>query len=435
MRGAWIVATALVVGWVAGPARAGVYNTAEPWPLPGRFDQFQLQWAGYRTAAAELPNRVCAAVATLTAEDYPLAPGLPFGFIASLAAQGTLGPPERSVGLYYLRQVAALEEQERQGLLSLEGRSNLGAYLIRLGHYDRAIRVMENAPSQSHFLLLANLATAHELAGDPQRQALGYRRRALRNWPKIFAAWDTPTLNFYRKAEEYHYRLLEARQKEPPSRGRLRLDDLFPVDFEDPKRTYEVGGIDPDESAKIPADAHMIVMQLLLWTPFDDRLTWMLGELLNANGDVRAAAEVLRPLVLRGRSQTSWSSLSPELEAHYRLLAKGAAEAKALADALTVDPAAGAKELLLLAPRTDDGGAVALALTELTRREAVRDIDARARGAGAAASTPAPAPAAKPTPAETWVPNWRQLAVGFGAGAAVALLLGMQVRQMGRPKG
>jgi hypothetical protein len=54
----------------------------------------------------------------------------------------------------------------------------------------------------------------------------------------------------------------------------------------------------------------------------------------------------------------------------------------------------------------------------------------------AAPSKPSePAAAASTTATESWVPNWRQLGVGFGAGALVALLLGMQIRQMGRGKG
>ncbi|MFL5342281.1 MAG: hypothetical protein ACJ8F7_19210, partial [Gemmataceae bacterium] len=62
MRGAWIMAAALAVcGTAAVPARAGVYNTAEPWPSPGTFNKFQGQLATYRAAAVDVPNRAAVA--------------------------------------------------------------------------------------------------------------------------------------------------------------------------------------------------------------------------------------------------------------------------------------------------------------------------------------------------------------------------------------
>jgi tetratricopeptide (TPR) repeat protein len=439
MRGTWIVAALLVGALVPGAAPAGVYNTAEPWPAPSfgadGFNVFQQQWAGYRLAAADLSSRASAVVSYIT---LGACPSTPWAVTSARVQEMYLPPQDQSLGLHYYAQVRALEEKDRQGLLTLEDRINLGAYLIRLAHYDRAIRVMENAPSQRHFLLLANLATAHELAGDPQKQAANYRRRALAAWPKSFAGWSTAMLNFYRKAETYQLQLLELRQKEPPSRGRLRLDDLFPgVKFNGPNGEYAVGGIDSALWVKIPSDAAWIVMQLLLWTPFDDPLIWQLGELLNASGNVREAAAVLGPLVQKGQGQSTWSSLSPELEEHYRLLARAAEQRKAFDDALLVSPLGAERQLLLMQPRGDGGVPVAGALAlEAGRVQGMLDIDRVEK-----AILKAREPALPPPPAEAandkndkndkpagWVPDWRQIVVSFAAGAVVAWLLGMQFR-------
>jgi hypothetical protein len=63
----------------------------------------------------------------------------------------------------------------------------------------------------------------------------------------------------------------------------------------------------------------------------------------------------------------------------------------------------------------------------------------RARDGNRATRTNTAATSGDTTPSApasaSWEPNWRQLGVGFGAGALVTLLLGMQLRQAGRPKG
>ena len=55
--------------------------------------------------------------------------------------------------------------------------------------------------------------------------------------------------------------------------------------------TY-AGRISAEELKKLPPDAIAIVQQLLIWLPGDARLYWLLGELLNAEGDVSSAATV-----------------------------------------------------------------------------------------------------------------------------------------------
>src|SRR5262245_61243403 len=145
MRAAWIVAAALVVWAVlTAPARAGVYNTAEPWPQPRPFEQFRLEWAGYRAAAVDRENRVAGAVWLLTAECCPQAPGLPLRLFFAFPTQSAYGLlSQESLGMRYQERVAELGARERRGELSLDDRINLGAYYIRLQDSRNAIRVLE----------------------------------------------------------------------------------------------------------------------------------------------------------------------------------------------------------------------------------------------------------------------------------------------------
>jgi hypothetical protein len=409
MRGAWVVAAVLAVGGVVvGPARAGVYNTAEPWPQPRPFKQFQLEWAGYRAAA--IPP--------------------------------TKETPEQSPAVQYRRRVAELEAREQRGILSLDDRINLGAYYVRLQEPQKAIRLLEGPARQMRqFMLLANLASAYEQAGMLER-ALDYRGMALSAWPAMYPGWDTFQVNFYRKAEKYQLtlvqlRLEEARTVPPAERAELRLDNLFPrVRFVGAGGKYEAGGIAAAQWGELPNDATSVVEQMVLWSPFDERLLWLLGELLNANGDVGGSAELLKTLVNRQATSASpadaavkWSSPAPpELREHYHIVAAEATAREKLGQALVTlnDPYLNLKLLCAVAPRGLGLGAGDL------MQEASWDAIAIA-SAPATQAGPAPAPA-RSAATETWVPNWRQLAVGFGAGAVVALLLGMQVRQLGRPK-
>src|SRR5262249_31012316 len=153
------------------------------------------------------------------------------------------------------------------------------------------------------------------------------------SWPVTYAGWDTFQVNFYRKAEQLHLKLLQVRKEE--ARGQSRQagsqpDNLFPrVQFVGPQGQYEAGGLAPAPWCELPRDAVSLVMQLLLWTPFDDRLLWLLGELLNANGDVTGAEAMMSPVVNRppqNPTDRKWEAAAPaELREHYRIVAAAAA--------------------------------------------------------------------------------------------------------------
>jgi len=420
MRGAWIIAAAGIVGALIPDARAGVYFTSgtlvrefarpddpdaqELWPRPSPFKQFRLDLAAYRSAVVKGP-----------------------------------------VQSHYLERVAALKAKESQGLLSLDDRINLGAYYIRLGQYKDAITVLQEAQHSRHFLLHANLATAYELA-DPEKQggdlrlALRSREMALDYWPISYAGWDSGMLYFYRKAEQFHLALLKSRQAEaPPMRGQshLRLDNLFPrVRFVGPSGKYEAGSIALKPWCELPADAVDQVMQLHLWLPFDDRLSWMLGELFNASGDVGAAAEMMSRVV--GTLNQAQSVVPPDLDEHWRIVTEAADKR----DKFITNPEVlkdrywQLKLFCVVVPRGMNLGAGDLIQEASWPAIVIEDENRRASKDAQAPSTASPpSPLSPPVAGEPWMPNWRPLAVGFGAGVAIALLLAMQYRQMGRSKG
>src|SRR5262249_42638887 len=80
------------------------------------------------------------------------------------------------------------------------------------------------------------------------------------------------------------------------------IDDLFgdaksPVKFIGASGKFEPGKIAVAEKAKHPKNAVEIVEQLLVWMPEDLLLYWLLGEILNAEGDIAGAQMIFEELV------------------------------------------------------------------------------------------------------------------------------------------
>src|SRR5262249_7754813 len=188
--------------------------------------------------------------------------------------------------------------------------------------YREAVNILKPAErdpkERDNFLIYANLATAEYLDGQLVR-ARDYLADALRMWPEEWSrvskqrrqwledmGWNEARFKLYRRAETYLLKLIRLRSRERPQAfGRPSplgsdVEPLFeggnpptPVRFVGDSGKYEAGNIARAEKAKLPPDAVEIVEQLLIWLPHDDRLFWLLGELLNARGEyVTAGQEV-----------------------------------------------------------------------------------------------------------------------------------------------
>jgi hypothetical protein len=208
----------------------------------------------------------------------------------------------------YQSAALKLENTSRQRKLTADEIADQGALYIRLGEADRAIAILRPALAAhpNHFHLAANLGTAWQLQGDLQ-QAETCLAQAVRLAPGKL-----------QEAEEYHFKLVRRRLREP--RGGRELDDLFGIHYIGDDGKYEPGKLAAAQRKKLPAHAVAVAQQLALWLPGDGRLLWQLAELAAAHGDVRTAAAIMDGCV------TQFGMGDPELRRH-RQLARAAADA------------------------------------------------------------------------------------------------------------
>lgn len=197
--------------------------------------------------------------------------------------------------------------------LTVEQSINLSTVLMRRRRPDEAVALLRPlaAVHRDHFLLQANLATAYQLSGQVERaraaleQALAAMPSSWEKLPPekqkelVQLGWEENIYRHFRDAEKHHLKLLMLRERE----SRLRdsgdkLDDLFGVKYMGESGAWAVGAMDPAEKKKLPYNAVDIVEQLVSWMPYDDRLYWQLGELMNAQGNVKAARIIFDQLVV-----------------------------------------------------------------------------------------------------------------------------------------
>jgi tetratricopeptide (TPR) repeat protein len=427
MRGLRTVAVAL--GFCVAAARtaqAGVYNPAEPdWQVSDRFDEF--------LSTTLIPLR-------------------------------QFGTKEGNSPMHKRAALAAHMAQAATGPLTVEQRLSLSAYLMRVPKiiregknekpdYRPAVNILSPAQrdpkERDNFLVYANLATAEYLDGQFQR-ARDYLADALRLWPEQWSrvskerrawlekmGWNETRFNLYRRAETYLLKLMRLRSRErPPAFGRpsplgTDVEPLFeggkpptPVRFVGESGKYEAGSIAGAEKSKLPPDAVEIVEQLLIWLPHDDRLFWLLGELLNARGEY----------VTAGQEVFAW--LGDKLQALGNNpndpFSKGAAP-------VVLD--SGKQKVRELDERRPDEFT---RLPELHRKHLAVLIDKVRKDKAAAAqpakqqaepAPPPPPPRKPPTPpaASTSLPiDLRSLAVGFAAGLIMTVFGLWQVREIRR---
>jgi hypothetical protein len=395
-------AVVVVAGWLAvcGSARAGVYNPGAtkliPWPQ--NFHQVRFVLSELRGIALPVPPNV-----SVDPKD----------------------PPLREA---YARQAARLEEKSPDEWTP-DDRISLSACYIRMRKYDRAVGVLRGG-DQGNFLVLLHLASAYHGLDDLGR-AREYQQAALAAWPEVWAGWNRLELERARRMERHYLTLLQLREREQ-RQGQLQwttTDVLFPgCRFVGPGGKYEAGALALKSVDALPADAFDVVLQLVLWMPFDDRLYWLLGEMLNTRGDVEGALEVFNELI----SARNLSNV-PELVQHRRVLLEAVDGWKEWKRALKEDPGFhqnlfGALQLAALpALGTPAGVGPASAAAGSAAPPIFAEAVARTQG-GAPQESSSAAPAAP----GSWLPNWTHVTVSFVAGALVAALAGLQWREWQR---
>jgi hypothetical protein len=189
---------------------------------------------------------------------------------------------------------------------------------------------------------------------------------------------------------------------------------------------------------KLPLERVPLVVQLLLWLPFDNRLYWQLAELLNIQADVQGASTLMNELV------DSRAYRPPELWAHRQVVRQAWAEARPVLEKLEGNdgPAVRAELTWMLRPHGAElaPGAGSL-VNEIAWAAVLKNAGSDGQfgsgpGQQAAAPKTAATAAAAPGPQEaSWLPDWRTFLVGLVTGAAVMVLIGQQVRQTRSHKG
>ncbi len=270
---------------VSGRASAGIYNSEEgSFHLTGGWDQLKEEIGRLR------------------------------GIAAPALDNGQMHPDRVAL----LHRVASLELLRRRGLFSPADNANLGAYYLRLNQADKAREVLEAVPQeQRNFLVLANLATAYHQEGLLDR-AIVTQQQALDAWPKEWPGFTLHDLWFRHRVEKLYLALLRARKAggaAPPGVPPDSVDDIFPgLSFVAPDGKWAVGEMSWEQWEKLPPDALALVGYLLVDLPLDNRLTWLLAELFNANGQVGPALELMSELVQNRNFRT------PSLMQHRREL-------------------------------------------------------------------------------------------------------------------
>jgi tetratricopeptide (TPR) repeat protein len=350
----------------------------------------------------------------------------------------------------------ALEAKEKADTLTEVDRADLGGFYLRFGDPRSAERVLSSGNSR-HFLVLCNLAVAnHELAVQEQninrmQEAIRLQKEALKAWPDVWSEWSTEQWFTYRRVERLQLtlleqRFLEMRGSDGRTQGWQTVDDLFPgFKLVGPSGEYKAGSVDLAELDRLPPDAPWLVRELMMAYPTDARLYWLFGEILNTVGRVEDALQVLDDLV-----NVNQLSSVRDLREHRRVLLERANLIRDLRDTALfhvddvdawlaqtrqdrqqpLEKAVTLENILwALAPpcpmsvpcagpaATEAGwSATAAAIEKLQREELFgRPVD-----------SPPPPPVNPPQETRSELPDWRVLGVGFGAGAVVTVLVGLQ---------
>jgi hypothetical protein len=178
--------------------------------------------------------------------------------------------------------------------------------------------------------------------------------------------------------------------------------DFQPAQFSGRRLPWESGKIPPNERAKLPKDAVAVVQQLLVWTPEDARLIWLLAELLNAEGDTESAATVLSEFDSRFK-------LEPRNAAIVREVTDPVEQQKILADRFAEEYPVVANRMRALRAHNER--------PPESPKDTQRPPTTPPPGGGGKKPGPATTPAAGPLNVD-----WQTLGVGFGSGALLGFL-------------
>ena len=181
--------------------------------------------------------------------------------------------------------------------------------LIRVGRANDAVNLLEprTRDRDPDYVAVLTLAHAYAARGDFGEAIRCHGLATLDAQLPTQLPGVLPELTKrYVELEKTHYaRWLQLRQRESGQRDGLADQEVLPLfgpTARNPTQTpvnwvndaggYGSGKLAAAERAKLPPDAVAVVQQLLLWSPDDTRLLWLLAELYVADGQLREADQV-----------------------------------------------------------------------------------------------------------------------------------------------
>lgn len=201
-----------------------------------------------------------------------------------------------------LKELEILEKLDREGRLSSRELVEMTGILLRLGRSTQVRELLEHksiSPDDpNRFLLLLHQAVSWRSV-DLSR-AINLQEQGLSAWPRVWVGATPDILTWYRRCEQLNLLLwrLRLREMESGNTNWKTVDAIFPgVRFVGPSGEYQAGEIETRSHDKLSPDALFQVLQLWLWYPEDDRLSWLLAEILNANGQVDGNIEIAEKLM------------------------------------------------------------------------------------------------------------------------------------------
>ena len=174
--------------------------------------------------------------------------------------------------------------------------------LIRNNQADKAVNLLRPATRERtpDFATLMVLAHAHTARGE-WLEAIRTHQSTLFDAepPETLPGANVAQTRWLVNLEKTVYaRWLYLRKEESSDPENETVYPLFtkpdepPIRFVNDAGVYEPGTLAEAERAKLPPDAIAIVQQMLLWSPSDTRMLWLLGELYAAAGELRIAEDV-----------------------------------------------------------------------------------------------------------------------------------------------
>ncbi len=228
-------------------------------------------------------------------------------FLDLTAVPAALDPRFKTseLGKRILAKVTDLER--RKARLRAEEWTQLGGFEYRLAKWEDAMSAFQQAGrlDRRNFEVASNLAMVSFVQGQ-YADAWTKLDTAKSLQPNELPGFTHDETAWCYKVDALLQKIIRARMAEKRSgipANQMPPDNPFGVEFVGESGSYEAGKLAQVQQLKLPEEAIAIVQQLLLWTPSDARLYWLLAELYNASGDLASASRILNECVDARRYQ------------------------------------------------------------------------------------------------------------------------------------